>query len=35
MSERVDHALAYAKLGWRIVPIHHINGNGRCTCLRS
>ncbi len=34
MSEMLDHALAYAKLGWRLVPIHHINGEGRCTCLR-
>ncbi len=34
MSERLLHALAYAKLGWRVLPIHHINAQGRCTCLR-
>ncbi len=34
MSTHLDHALAYAKLGWRIVPLHHINGKGQCTCLR-
>jgi len=34
MSTHLDHALAYAKLGWRIVPLHHINDKGQCTCLR-
>ncbi len=34
MNTHLDHALGYAKLGFRIVPLHHINGKGKCTCLR-
>jgi len=34
MSKLLDHALGYAKLGWRIVPLHNINAKGQCTCQR-
>jgi len=34
MGENLSHALAYADHDWRIIPLHHINGNGKCTCLR-
>jgi hypothetical protein len=30
-NPRLHSALAYAALGWRVVPLHHVE-NGKCTC---
>ena len=29
---RVEYALAYAALGWAVVPLHYITPSGRCSC---
>jgi putative DNA primase/helicase len=31
MSKLLKAALQYAKLGWKVLPLHHIE-NGKCTC---
>src|SRR5262249_12862593 len=31
---RPDAALAYARLGWRVVPLHHITEAGECSCTK-
>ncbi len=28
----LEHALAYARAGWRIMPLHNIGADGHCTC---
>lgn len=28
----LEHALAYARAGWRVMPLHHIGADGFCTC---
>src|SRR4051812_25041544 len=30
----LDHALAYAKRGFRVFPLHTPNAEGKCSCLR-
>lgn len=32
---RLDYALAYAALGWAVVPLHYITAAGRCSCGES
>jgi hypothetical protein len=32
----IRHALAYAeRLGWSVLPLHHVRSDGRCSCLAS
>lgn len=33
-NERLETALGYAARGWRIVPLHYVNGDGACSCGR-
>jgi len=28
----LDYALAYAKMGWSVIPLHHIMKDGYCSC---
>ena len=28
----IEHALAYAEVGWPILPLHTLDDSGRCTC---
>ena len=28
----LEHALAYARAGWRVMPLHNIGPDGVCTC---
>jgi len=34
MSDCLEAALKYAKLGWRVIPLHYTREDGRCSCLR-
>ena len=32
--QTVDYALAYAKLGWSVLPVWSVDENGSCRCGR-
>lgn len=32
MTDRLDAAHAYGRLGWRVTPLHHVNSRGTCSC---
>lgn len=34
-AELLEAALNYARLGWRVIPLHNVTGNGRCSCGRT
>ena len=34
-GEMLDHALAYADMGWAVLPLHTVDHDRRCSCQNS